>query len=66
MFNDLCALLDIIKIRSSHRNSRGNGQVQRFNRSLIMKVVKAYLTDEEKDWDLYLGCLAGAYRSTPC
>ena len=28
-------------------------------------MVKAYLCGEQKDWDLYLGCLAGAYRATP-
>ena len=26
---------------------------------------KAYLCGEQKEWDLYLGCLAGAYRATP-
>ncbi|KAH3787839.1 hypothetical protein DPMN_165968 [Dreissena polymorpha] len=30
-----------------------------------MKMVKAYLVDEGDDWDLFLGCLAGAYRATP-
>ena len=28
-------------------------------------MVKAYLCGEQRDWDLYLGCLAGAYRATP-
>lgn len=28
-------------------------------------MIRAYLTSEQKDWDLNLGCLAGAYRSTP-
>ncbi|KAH3750695.1 hypothetical protein DPMN_185225 [Dreissena polymorpha] len=28
-------------------------------------MVKAYLVDEGDDWDLFLGCLAGAYRATP-
>ena len=28
-------------------------------------MIKAYLCGEQKDWDLHLGCLAGAYRATP-
>ena len=28
-------------------------------------MVKAYLCGEQSDWDLHLGCLAGAYRATP-
>ena len=28
-------------------------------------MVKAYLCGEQRDWDLHLGCLAGAYRATP-
>ena len=28
-------------------------------------MVRAYLVDQQDDWDQYLGCLAGAYRATP-
>ena len=28
-------------------------------------MIKSYLCGEQTDWDLNLGCLAGAYRSTP-
>ncbi|XP_045161905.1 uncharacterized protein LOC123526722 [Mercenaria mercenaria] len=28
-------------------------------------MVRAYLVGEQEDWDLNLGCLAGAYRSSP-
>lgn len=28
-------------------------------------MIRAYIKDDQTDWDLYLGCLAGAYRSTP-
>ena len=28
-------------------------------------MIKAYLCGEQKEWDLHLGCLAGAYRATP-
>ena len=40
-----------------------NGQCERFNRTML-RMVKAYLKGEQRDWDKHLGCLAGAYRST--
>ena len=46
------------------RNPNCNGQTERFNRTLI-RMIKAYLKDEQTIWDLNLGCLAGAYRASP-
>ena len=64
MFKELCRLLEVKKTRTSPRNPRGNGQTERYNRTLL-KMIKAYLTGEQEDWDLNLGCLAGAYNATP-
>ena len=64
IFQELCRLLEVRKTRTSVRNPRGNGQVERFNRTLL-RMIKAYLCGEQKDWDLHLGCLARAYRATP-
>ena len=64
VFTELCQLLEVRKTRTSPRNPKGNGQTERFNRTLL-KMIKAYLADEQEDWDQFLGCLAGAYRSTP-
>ena len=64
IYQEMCQLLDIRKSRTSPRNPRGNGQTERFNRTLI-KMIKAYLCGEQNNWDLNLGCLAGAYRATP-
>lgn len=63
IFKELCQLFEIRKTRTSPYNPRGNGQVERFNRTLI-SMVKAFLKGEDKDWDKYLCCLAGAYRAT--
>ena len=52
------------KTRTSIWNPRGNGQAERFNHTLLC-MIKAYLCGEQKEWDLHLGCLAGAYRATP-
>ena len=64
VFKELCRMLEVRKTRTSVRNPRGNGQAERFNRTLL-RMVKAYLQGEQRDWDLHLGCLAGAYRATP-
>ena len=64
VFQHLCNLLEVKKTRTSPRNPRGNGQTERFNRTLL-KMIRAFLSGEQEDWDLHLGCLAGAYRSTP-
>ena len=64
VFKELCRMLEIRKSRTSVRNPRGNGQSERFNRTLL-RMIKAYLCGEQKQWDRHLGCLAGAYRATP-
>lgn len=64
IFREMCELLQVRKSRTSVRNPQGNGQTERFNRTLL-KMIRAYLTGEQEDWDLHLGCLAGAYRCTP-
>ena len=64
VFQELCRTLEIKKTRSSARNPKGNGQVERNNRTLL-KMIKAFLKGEQSDWDQHLGCLAGAYRATP-
>ena len=46
------------------RNPKGNGQSEKFNRTML-RMIRAYLFDEQDEWDLHLGCLAGAYRATP-
>ncbi|MCG7868952.1 MAG: DDE-type integrase/transposase/recombinase [Candidatus Thiodiazotropha taylori] len=64
IFKELCRMLEIRKTRTSVRNPKGNGQSERFNRTLL-RMIRAYLCDEQGEWDLHLGCLAGAYRATP-
>ena len=64
IFRELCRMLEVRKTKTSVRNPRGNGQADRFNRTLLRKM-KAYLCGAQKERDLHLGCLAGAYRATP-
>ena len=63
-FKQLCRMLIIRKTRTSPRHPQEYGQSERFTRTLL-QMVKAYLCGEQRDWDLHLGCLAGAYRATP-
>ena len=64
IFKELCKLMEIRKTRTSVRNPKGNGQVEKFNRTLV-RMIKAYLKGEQENWDLNLGCLAAAFRATP-
>ena len=64
IFKELCVLLEVRKTRTSPRNPKCNGLVERFNKT-ILRMIKAYLRVEQTNWDLNLGCLAAAYRSTP-
>ena len=64
VFREMCHMLEIRKTRTSPRKPRGNGQSERFNRTLL-RMIKAYLCGEQGNLDLHLGCLAGANRATP-
>lgn len=64
IFAELCRLLEIRKTRTSAGNPRCNGQTERFNRTLL-RMIKAYLKGQQRDWDKNLGCLAAAYRTVP-
>ena len=63
LFKELCRLLQIKKTRSSPRHPQSNAICERFNKTL-WRMIRAYIKDQ-RDWDLFLGCLAGAYRATP-
>lgn len=63
LFAELCELMEIRKTRTSARNPKCNGQTERFNKTLAT-MIRSYLKDQD-EWDLNLGCLAAAYRSTP-
>ena len=64
LFAELCRLLEIRKTRTTPYHPSGNGQVERFNRTLVA-MIKSYLQNEQGEWDRHLGCLAAAYRATP-
>ena len=64
VFAELCKLLHFRKTRTTPRNPKSNGMVERFNRTLI-RLIRCYLINEDDEWDVHLKCLTAAYRSTP-
>ena len=63
IFRELCRMLEIKKTRSSVRHPKGNGAVERQNKTIIT-MVKKYLRGEQSEWDRNLGCIAAAYRAS--
>lgn len=62
LFQEFCKMLEIRKTRTTPRHPAGNGMVERTN-STLLDMIRSYLEGRQSDWDLHLGCLAGAYRS---
>lgn len=62
LFRKMCETLWMHKTRTTLYRPSGNGQVERYNRTL-MDAVRCYIDGCPKSWDQYLGSLAGALRS---
>jgi ribosomal protein L21E len=62
LFKSICDLLKIHKARSTPYRPSGNGQVERYNRTL-MDAVRCYVDKNQNDWDKYLSQIASAMRS---
>ena len=57
------SLLDIEKNRTSPLHPQSDGQVQRYNRTLI-EILRGKLQENQEDWDLQLQTCMMAYRSS--
>ena len=62
LFQKVCELLQIHKSRTTPYRPSGNGQVERYNRTL-MDAVRCFVDNQVKTWDKHFGLLAGAMRS---
>ncbi|XP_033759516.1 uncharacterized protein K02A2.6-like [Pecten maximus] len=60
LFKSICEVLRIHKSRTTAYHPSANGQVERYNRTL-MDAVRCFIRSQE-EWDLYLPQLAGALR----
>jgi hypothetical protein len=57
-------LLNAKKITTTPYNPQHNGQVERFNSTLV-QMLAMYVRKDQKDWDRHLGLIKGAYHSCP-
>ena len=60
---EVCKLLDIEKTRTTPLHPRSDGQVERFNKTLV-EMLRGKLSEDQKDRDLQLQPCMMAYRSS--
>lgn len=63
LFKNVCKLLEITKTRTTPYHPASNGQVERFNRTLL-QMIRCYVDTNQRNWDEHLPLLASAYRSS--
>ena len=54
LVRQLCDLLQIAKTRTTPYHPSSNGQVERYNRT-ILQTIRCFLKNKQQDWDLWLG-----------
>lgn len=64
LFKGICRLFQIAKTRTTPYHPASNGQVERFNRTLL-QMLRCYVHENHRDWDVYLPLLTSAYRAVP-
>ena len=62
VFAEICKLLDIEKTCTTPLRPQSDGQVGRFNRTLV-EMLRGKIKEDQKDWDLQLPACMMAYRS---
>ena len=63
LIKEVCRLLEIQQTRTTPYRPQSDGQVERFNRTLIAMLSK-FCSDNKRDWDDHLPYLMCAYRAT--
>ena len=63
LFHEVCRLMHIRKTRTTPYRPSANGQVERFNRTL-MDAVRCFVQQKSNQWDAWLPQLTGALRSS--
>ena len=64
LFHAICELLEITKTRTTPYRPCSNGQVERYN-STLLQIIRCYLNEEIAEWDKDLHVLTGAIRALP-
>ena len=63
LFSALCNILQIHKKRTTTYRPSSNGQVERYNRT-IMDAIRCFVGKRQDDLDIFIPKLAGAIRGT--
>src|SRR6218665_970279 len=63
LFQNICQLMNIEKIRTTAYKPSSNGRVERFHRTLNTMIAKL-VSQSQRSWDLHLPYVMSAYRST--
>ena len=63
LFRRVCQLLGIVNIFTSTYHPQTNGQVERYNRT-ILAMLRNYVSDHQDDWDEYATALTYAYNNS--
>ena len=63
LFRSLCQLLHVTKTRTTPYRPSSNGQVERYNRT-ILQTIRAFLQMELNQWDEQIQLVAAAIRAT--
>ena len=64
LFAKICKLFEIKKTRTTSYRPCSNGIIEKFNGTLG-KMIRSFVDKNATNWDLYIGILMAAYRSTP-
>ena len=64
LFQEICRLLGVKNLFSTTYHPHTNGQVERFNRT-ILAAIRPYVSDHPHDWDLFTDALTYAYNTQP-
>ena len=64
LIRNICRKYDVVKSRTSPYHPEGNGQTERFNRTLY-GLLRTLDQEKRQKWHLYLNSLISIYNSTP-
>ncbi len=61
LFQEICKLLEVHKLRSSPFHPSANGMIEKFN-DVLTDMIAAFVDKDQRNWDVHLPLLTAAYR----